>query len=136
MRYKGQGYEVRVPFEKQHIDADTLDELRAAFEDTYKQFYGRLSDGVPIEAVNWRVTISGPKTEIGRLALEGDTDQNDDAPYTTRPARFAADSDAQDTPIYRRNALSVGFSAPGPAIIEESASTTIVLPGWSFRVDE
>ncbi len=33
-----------------------------------------------------------------------------------------------DTPVYRRDELAQGTKLEGPAIIEETASTTVVLP--------
>ncbi len=134
MRYVGQGYEVRVPFTKQTLTPAHITQMQAAFEAEYKQFYGQLANGVPIEAVNWRIVIASPKPEIGRLALVADESQPD-AAYTSRPVIFTADDEATDTPVYRRDALSAAWQADGPLIIEEAASTTVVLPGWSARVD-
>lgn len=135
MRYSGQGYEVRIPFTKEILNNNDVERaLQIAFQYEYRQFYGQLADGVPIEAVNWRVVVAGPTPQIGELALEA-ADDVTDAPYATRPVKFAADGDSQDTPVYRRNALSTTWQADGPLIIEEAASTTIVLPGWSAQVD-
>jgi len=133
MRYVGQGYEVRVPFAKQTLTSDHIDQIREAFEDEYKQFYGQLATGVPIEAVNWRVVISSPKPEIGTLSHDSTTAETNTA-YDTRPVLFDADTDPHPTPVYRRDALSIGWQADGPLIIEEPASTTIVLPDWSATV--
>jgi N-methylhydantoinase A len=36
--------------------------------------------------------------------------------------------------VYDRFALKPGFSAEGPAIIEEYGSTTVVWPGDSFEI--
>lgn len=135
MRYLGQGYEVRVPFPKENIDKNTLQKLQTRFEEEYIQFYGRLSDGIPIEAVNWRIIISGPKAEIGQLELENSNIEQSDKPYTTRSVLFASNQIFQETPVFKRGALSTDFSVEGPAIIEESESTTVVLPEWSVNVD-
>ncbi len=40
------------------------------------------------------------------------------------------------TPTYARDALRAGNRIEGPALIEEHASTTVVLPGDRLRVDE
>jgi N-methylhydantoinase A len=135
MRYVGQGYEVRVPFSKQTLNTSHIEQIQRAFEDEYKQFYGQLAKGVPIEAVNWRVVISGPKPEIGQFTLSSTTDVTN-APYASRPVIFTADTTPHQTPVYRRDALAVGWQADGPMIIEEAASTTIVLPNWSAQLHE
>lgn len=134
MRYVGQGYEVRVPFPKQRLDETHVTRIQKAFEDEYRQFYGQLADAVPIEAVNWRVVISSSKREIGKMSLENEVAATN-SPYTTRPVIFNADHEPYQTDVYRRNALEAGWQADGPMIIEESASTTIVLPGWSAQMD-
>jgi N-methylhydantoinase A len=41
-----------------------------------------------------------------------------------------------DTPIYRREGLSIGDALDGPAIIEQVDSTTVVPPGAALRFDE
>ena len=41
-----------------------------------------------------------------------------------------------DIPVYSRYALLPGTSFPGPAIIEERESTTIVGPGSHCTIDE
>ena len=135
MRYVGQGYEVRVPFVKQTLTETHIAAMQTAFEDEYRQFYGQLADGVPIETVNWRVVISSPEREIGKLALET-VEEISNQPYTSRPVIFDPDISPHQTPVYRRNALSSDWQTAGPAIIEESASTTVVLPGWSVQVDD
>ena len=135
MRYVGQGYEVRVPFPMESLDrAPSSARCKCAFEDEYRAFYGQLADGVPIEAVNWRVLISGPKPHI-EFNPPQQSPIMDDAP-ACRPLRFAPDEAPQDTPVFRREQLGEAWSAEGPLIIEEAASTTVVAPGWSALVAE
>ncbi|MCY4019134.1 MAG: hydantoinase/oxoprolinase family protein [Chloroflexi bacterium] len=132
MRYVGQGYEVRVPFTMGQLDAHHIAAMKSAFEAEYRRFYGQLADGVPIEAVNWRVLIAGPAPQIERLSLRSATTASD-SPIACRPVRFGADTPARQTPVFRRDQLSEGWRAAGPVIIEEAASTTVVLPGWTAQ---
>ena len=136
MRYLRQGYEIRVEFEGNEINAQTLSMLEKRFEEEYMRFYGVLCEGVPIQAVNWRVVVSGPALEIeGRALKVGEESQRANQPYGSRNVVFNPDNGAALTPVYRRESLSSSFKANGPAIIEEAESTTIVLPSWSARVD-
>ena len=50
---------------------------------------------------------------------------------------FTVDNQPQalDTPFYQRDSLPVGQPLPGPAIILQLDSTTVVPPGASFIVD-
>jgi N-methylhydantoinase A len=45
------------------------------------------------------------------------------------------DKNRLETPIYVRTQLAPGTTLAGPAIIEEPATTTVVLPGWHVEVD-
>ena len=135
MRYVGQGYEVRVPFPMETLNEKHVGQMQRAFEAEYRAFYGQLAEGVPIEAVNWRVLISGPAPDIESAPLDA-SQRSDDQPVAQRPVRFAPDQARQNTPVYRREQLGKAWSADGPLIIEEAASTTVVLPGWSARLAE
>jgi len=134
MRYVGQGYEVRVPFPMETLTERHIGQMRSAFEDEYRAFYGQLADGVPIEAVNWRVLISGPNPRIEFEPPQAKV-MRDEA-VIARPVRFALDQAPRDTPVFRREQLGNSWSAQGPMIIEEAASTTVVALGWSARVAE
>ena len=135
MRYVGQGYEIRVPFRDGPVDDMLLAEIQAGFEAEYIRFYGRLCDDVPIQAVNWRVVVSGPKLDLRDLRVAANSAAVQ-PPATMRDVLFVAESGYVSTPVYKRVALPAGFQTTGPAIIEEAESTTVVLPGWSVRVDE
>jgi N-methylhydantoinase A len=52
---------------------------------------------------------------------------------TVRPV-FFGDGFA-DTPVYDRASLPSGHRLPGPAVVEEFGSTTVVFPGQVLTVD-
>lgn len=133
MRYVGQGYEVRVPFPMERLKASHIRAMRRAFEAQYRAFYGQLAEGVPIEAVNWRILISGPEPQVDGADFAENRARRDD-PISYRPVMLAPEQPAVETPVYRREQLSAVWSATGPLIIEEAASTTVVLPQWSAQV--
>src|SRR5438552_4136389 len=69
MRYLGQGHEVEAAVPLGNLSAERLSTITASFEAAYRALYHRLPQGVPIEALNWRLTVAGPdpKTRlIGR----------------------------------------------------------------------
>ena len=43
--------------------------------------------------------------------------------------------DTYETPYYRRDDLAAGLKFPGPAILLQQDSTTVVPPGWTFTAD-
>ena len=133
MRYVGQGYEIRVPFAASVIDGEQRQMIQAEFEAEYTRFYGRLCDGVPIQAVNWRVVVSGPTADMTGVMLQQTTAEVSQA--ETRAVLFDAKAGAIDTPVYQRYGLPKGFESAGPMIIEEAESTTVVPPGWQLSQD-
>ncbi|MGI0029752.1 MAG: hydantoinase/oxoprolinase family protein, partial [Nitrososphaera sp.] len=134
MRYVGQGHEVEAPVPTGHLTAASLPDITRAFEASYRALYHRLPQGVPIEALNWRVTVSAPPPALafgggGAAAASGPV-------KTSRRAWFAEAGGWVDTPVYDRYALGPGATFDGPAIVEERESTAVVGPGARCRVDE
>src|SRR5215831_7457052 len=163
MRYAGQGHEVEGPVPSGPLGPESLAPLTSGFEDAYRALYHRTPMGVPIEALNWRVVVSGPAAGGGAGAGGGDfpsatsggpsnrgeaslqrsplgatVDQNQEktaAPKGTRQAYFPEAEGYVETPVYDRYALTWGMTFAGPAIIEERESTTVIGPGARVRVD-
>ena len=136
MRYVGQGHEVEALIPPGPLSADSLPAITTAFEAAYRALYHRLPQGVPIEALNWRVTVAAPAPALtfgGAVAGGGSAPG---AVKGTRRAWFAEANDWVETPVYDRYALGPGTTLAGPAIVEERESTAVVGPGARCRVDE
>src|SRR2546422_7571584 len=65
MRYVGQGHEVECAMPLGALSTESLPTITASFENAYRALYHRLPHGVPIEALNWRLTVSGPQPSTG-----------------------------------------------------------------------
>jgi N-methylhydantoinase A len=135
MRYVGQGHEVEAPIPSGDLSASSLSAITASFEEAYRALYHRLPQGVPIEALNWRMTISGPPPKLA-LGGAGDSRAVAGALKGSRQAWFAEAAGWVDTPVYDRYALAAGAVFEGPAIVEERESTAVVGPGARCRVDD
>ena len=82
--------------------------------------------------INLRVTLSGPRPEVAWQPLaEGDAD-----PSAARVAQSTVwmDGGHVEAPIYDRAQLLSGNVIPGPAVITEMDSTTLVLSGHAATV--
>ncbi|HVY15483.1 MAG TPA: hydantoinase B/oxoprolinase family protein [Rhodopila sp.] len=130
MRLAGQMHEISVPLPDAALAADSLPALEAAFEAAYTARYAALQPGATIEAVNFRVTVTGP-TPVLTLHEPGDAAQA--ARKGERQAWFG--EGFVTTPVYDRYALAPGSEIAGPAIVEEREATTVVAPGDTLRVD-
>ena len=56
------------------------------------------------------------------------------APVQTRPVYFSGQG-FRDTPVYARHALQATHVVPGPAIVEQLDTTTVIFPGQEAVVD-
>jgi N-methylhydantoinase A len=137
MRYVGQGHEVEAPIPVVALDAGGLDAITAGFEAAYRALYHRLPQDMPIEALNWRVTVSGPPPAMPPPASQARARTRPGvAVKGRRPAYFEEAADFVETPVYDRYALAPGDAFDGPAIVEERESTAVIGPGARWRVDD
>ena len=136
MRYRNQRYEVPVPLPPSgDLVRDGLPALEGAFHRAYEQRYGRTIRGVPAEAVTWRVSVSAPPPATLKAPgrTPGRPSRRAAEPAGRRPAYFG--EGFVETPFYRRAHLPPGARLPGPAIVEEDGSTTVIPPGARGTVD-
>ena len=132
MRYRGQSYEVSVPVEDLST-ADDLIELQQRFHAAHQRRYGHMAQAEAVEIVNFSVTAIGiiPKPEL--KIFEASPTSNP-TPSATRRAHFNATA-TTDAPVYQRDALQPGTQIRGPAIIEETTSTTVIYPEHQANID-
>ena len=122
MRYVGQGFEIAVD-----ITDGTAGGLRQAFDDAYKQLYGRLIPGLDVEVLSWTLTLqAGQAGQIG-------ADAHQFAPLAM--SRGSTVSASGGTRVARDD-LSVGDQVAGPLAIVEDQTTTVVPRGFEARVDQ
>ena len=137
MRYRNQRYEVPVPLPAPgELARGGLPAVEAAFHRAYEQRYGRTIRGVPAEAVTWRVSVSAPPPATLKAPprAAGRAPRRRAAEPSGRRAAYFEEGFVE-TPFYRRAHLPPGTRLPGPAIIEEDGSTTVIPPGARGTVD-
>jgi 5-oxoprolinase (ATP-hydrolysing) len=131
MRLKGQLHEISVQLPGGLLDVGSLAEIRARFAQVYATLYQQVPPDAAIEALSWRVRVSGPVPQVesrphvaadGKTALKG-----------TREVFFG--TSFVEANVYDRYGLREGDRVTGPAVIEEHESTTIVPPGDHAQVD-
>ncbi len=124
LRYKGQGYELNVPFGP---------EMAAQFHDLHQRRYGFSSESRALELVNVRVRMVSPAEAFEPLIEPLQEGDGSHALVGTRPVYF--NGSFQETRIYNRDLLRPGDTFAGPAIVSEYSSATILPPGDVLRVD-
>jgi len=136
IRYVGQGHEIQVPLPAGRLSSDSVTTIINSFEEVYRRLYERLSQSVPIEIINWRVTSSGPAPRVRLQVARDEQTTAQTARKGSRKAYFPELGGYHDTAVYNRYGLLPATSFSGPAIVEERESTVIVGPDCRFRIDE
>ena len=127
MRYLGQSWELLVELPD---TIGSIADMEAAFADVHDRRFGHRSGG-SVEIVNYRVTALGV---VDKPELPLWTGGSHAAQAQTGSRKVWFDGGERDTPLYDRNRLAAGVVLEGPAIMDESGSTTLLPPGWSLRV--
>ena len=112
-----------------------MTELTHRFTEAHRRLYGFAAEDEPIQLVTFRVEASAivPKATF---VAEGDAGPDATAAIIgTRSVWLPESGGATDCPVYDRARLHAGNRFKGPAIIEQMDATTVVLPGWTARVE-
>ena len=135
IRYRGQSFDLFVSMPTGRLARKHLAAMEQEFVESYRARYHRTNPGHPIEIVNWRVVVSGPRPDVrlqkfpsgrgARAALKGH-----------RQVYFVETGGFVDCPVYDRYSLGAGTRIKGPAIIEEMESTVVVGVGARVQADE
>ncbi len=125
--YRGQAGRIEVPW------AGSLQGAVEAFEEEYARLYGLLppEPRPPIMLYRLHVVEARPLPKPGLEAPRA----GEASPIGFRDAYMLGHGWVRAA-LYERASLPGGFEAGGPAIILEEDSTTIIPPGYRFRVEE
>lgn len=138
VRYTTQLYdfEVPLPFGELASRAD-LDRLVAEFERVYSTLYPKAGAspeaGYLILEVALTAAVRQPRPEVPRFPLAGTTPA-DEARKPSRQAYW--EGEWLPWSIYEMDLLHAGNVVPGPAILEDPATTLVVPPDRQARLDE
>ena len=135
MRYQGQGYELTVQIPAGEIDTAALETVWDSFHAAHAAEYGHAFTENPIEIVNLRVVARAQLPKLAPLsAAEGGS--REAAFERSVDTMFRIDGTLQsfETAVYRRADLPVDEAIPGPAIVTQKDSTTVVPPDATFRL--
>ncbi len=134
MRYVGQEHSVKAEFPVGPVTDEAIAQATEAFRAAHEREYGFRLDS-PVELVNFHVAGLLPvaKPALPRVEVTGA-----DAASALRGHRHVdfAEDGIHESPVYLREKLPADARLTGPAIVEEPATTIVVPPGDSARVDE
>jgi 5-oxoprolinase (ATP-hydrolysing) len=126
VRYEGTDSALIVPF-------GDMESIRSAFEAAYRQRFSFLMQGkrLVVEAVSVEAVIAGDAPEEPRVKLHPARD----VPFREKAPMYSG-AHWHEAALVVREDLRPGDVIPGPAIIAEKNTTTVVEPGWSARLTD
>jgi N-methylhydantoinase A len=123
-RYRGQGYELNVPFSPRLVEA---------FHQAHLRRYGYEHRGKEVELVTLRLRST---MKVAKLPPASVTDKNarsGESQGERAPVHFA--EQLANARIYAREQIPPGEKTNGPAIVTEYSATTVIPPKSRFRLD-
>ena len=127
MSYAGQIHSMRVPIES----GWSREKMSEAFLKAYAREFGNALGDIPLMVVNLRTVATGSrKVDVGTDATALATGAPE--PRSRRPVHIGK---WLDTPIYHRDDLKPGHAFQGPAVLEQTDTTTLIEPGMNVKVD-
>ncbi len=133
MRYFRQGYEFPLDVDPPALRNGGMADLANRFGAAHERQYGFRLDHA-MEVVNLRAIGTGRVTKAEFKKFEkGDSDAS---AAVVEQRRVYFDGTFTSANVYDRALLSAGNRVPGPAVIAQTDSTTLIHPGHHGEVDE
>jgi N-methylhydantoinase A len=132
-RYAGQAFQLSLPVSREALREHGLAALTDEFDRQHEQLF-TFAHGQDHEIVMIRAVVSATDSLTADLKEVGET-KTDLADAKFHDTKFYYEQQWHDAVIYDRGKLGVGTVVPGPAIVVEMDSTTLVLPGHAATVD-
>jgi len=126
IRFRGQGYELNVPFSAA---------IKAAFRSEHQRRYGYVYENRELEIVTLRLRATLPVPR-SRFRLAEAENRSEKPKLMPKRIKSWFEKRAFPTTLYQRELLVALKSYRGPAIVAEYSATTVVPPGMRFHVDK
>jgi N-methylhydantoinase A len=113
-----------------------VERIQEQFHEAHARAYDYAAREDPVELVNVRLTAIGVSPKPQLKALPHGTGDLQKAVKGYHLVWFGETSGFTSCPIVDRYHLCWGDVVPGPVVIEELDSTTVVHPGYAAHVDQ
>ncbi len=132
LRYAGQAFQITLDFTDSELQQQGVGLLTEAFDKEHEQLFTfALEEGH--EIVMLRTIARVKARQIDTAVAASDATSLEGA--VIHRSRYYYGGEYHDAAIYDRGRLKEGWVVPGPAIVNEMDSTTVILPGHAARVD-
>ncbi len=131
VRYRGQGYELNVPYTRS---------LMEAFQGEHQRRYGYNYPAREVELVTLRLraTMKSPQACPSHVGTDVPVRPGRAQPGSSNPEHGPVlfGDKTLTAQIYDRDSLQIGKRYSGPAVVTEYSATTVVPPGMRLWVDK
>jgi N-methylhydantoinase A len=135
MRYVGQEHAVTVDLPMAVFRRQGRAAIKRHFDEMHALRYGTSAPEEAAEIVSLRSTVTGLMRKPPQAKIAKGQKAPPREAFTGKRKVWVGERGFRDTPTWRRAALLAGNRIAGPALIEEHASTTVLLAGDMLEVD-
>ena len=133
IRYTGQAFQLSLGISIDDLKKNSLSILTDEFDRQHEQLF-TFAHGKDHEIVMLRAVVEAQNEEMADLDINTSNSSVDDAKI--QDSQFYYEGKWHDATLFERNKIGVNSTIPGPSIIQEMDSTTVILPGHSATVDK
>jgi N-methylhydantoinase A len=131
LRYLGQEHSLEVALPPGPVDDALLERLRTDLDRASKEHYAFSLPESPIEVVALRVSVTASAGDVGWVHDGARTG----ARLVPRAVDFAEHGGVRTAEVIERSEIDERTVLAGPCVVEEPATTILVLPGQRLRAD-
>ena len=133
VRYAGQAFSLTLEFTEDELKKQGVAVITDQFDAEHDQLFSfKLGDGHEILMI--RAVVKARATDVAPRAVgSADAELKD---CIVHESKFFYEGNWHDAPLYDRAKLHTGIVVPGPSIVMEMDSTTVILPGHEAKVDK
>ncbi|MEQ8346950.1 MAG: hydantoinase/oxoprolinase family protein [Sneathiellaceae bacterium] len=135
-RYQGQGFELRADMPAGALTMDNKQEVMNNFHSQHRMDYGYAFEDGNVEIMTLRIVATADVEPVKWPRLAPANGAGIEPAYLYSRETVFDTGEKVETPRYDRLKLLSGHVVPGPAIVLQHNSTTVVPPGYTARVDD
>jgi N-methylhydantoinase A len=130
LRYRGQAFELTVPWGEIPIDEGGIGEISLRFHAHHAQRFSYANPEDTVELVTLRLVAIG---RMARPQISAEEPLSADGSAAGQ-RRVYVEGQWQDVAAWRRDMIGGSLGIVGPAIVEEDYTAIYVAPGWSLAL--
>jgi len=124
VRYRGQGYELNIPFSPQLLHAFHREHAR-------RYGYSHADRHVELVTLRLRAIVRSPRTRLRPIAV-----RKPSSGAACPRMKVSFNGRLLLTSMHDRDRMAIGEPFPGPAIVTEYSATTVIPPEFSCHLDQ